>query len=89
MTLLVWINGGRQAQFVILLQVDPDIRSRSEPPAKAQRRVPGNAALAEASRFSGYSVQAFFLNQGQQLKRRPARLFFASLPLAHQPDRHV
>ena len=49
----------RQAQFVILLKVDPDIRSRAEPPAKAQRR----ALLAEASRFSGYSVQALFLRQ--------------------------
>ena len=33
--------------------------------------------------LSGYGVQALLLHQGQQLKRRPARLFFAPLPLAH------
>ena len=37
---------GRKPQFVILLQVHPDIRPRPKPPAEAQSRVTGNSPLA-------------------------------------------
>jgi len=35
-----------QPEFIIFLQVDPDIRPRAKPPAKTQSRVAGNAAFA-------------------------------------------
>ena len=67
-----------QPQFIIFLQILPDIRSRAESPAKAQGRVAGN------STFASYDLSKPVRRHAQlfrQLVGTLARLFFTIVPL--------